>query len=204
MPIHETWIIKAVSLGLFAAAFLFISLWGFIKRKPLLVPTKWNFILMMLIFLPNFIPLASSKNSAILGSTTWMLVLIMIFLFIFFWIIFKGYSAYGVTDKSFRKTIISSLEKLKLDYTEDMTGIHLKSEDVSLRGAIFMGTGQIRVKGKDSGKILDKIAPVLKKEFEKPNIEFDIKPFIFYFVMAVIFVALAFLELSLIQKIGNL
>jgi hypothetical protein len=133
-----------------------------------------------------------------------MLGLIMVLLIVFFWAIFKGYSAYGVTDRSFRKTLILSLDKLKLDYTEDMTGIHLKSEDVSLRVAIFMGTGQIRVKGKDAGKIIDKIAPVLKTELEKPDVEFDIKPFLFYFVMAAIFVALAFFELSLVQKIGNL
>jgi hypothetical protein len=205
MQFQSYWLIKFLNLGLFGVFFFYLSLRGFISRKPVVISTKLYFFLMISIFLPSLaMPFMLTSRSIDLRSMTWVTVPMMLFFGFFFWKMFKGYSVYGITDQSFRKALLSSLDQSNLEYTEDMTGIHLKAHDVTLRVSIFMGIGQIRPRGKDSGDLMEKMMPFLKAELEKPGVEFNSKPFFFYAGMALIFLILVFVEISLFQTIGNL
>jgi hypothetical protein len=156
---------------------------------------------MAMILLPGFVPLMISTHGLNLSFINWFFLPVTLLTLVIFWKAFNGYTVYGATDQSFRKSLLSSLDQSNLKYTEDMTGIHLSSYDITLKATFMMGSGQLRIKGKDPEKVIEKILPILKKELEKPGV--DLKPFLFYFGMAVIFLVFGFVELSLFQKIGN-
>ena len=123
----------------------------------------------------------------------------------FFWKALNGYTVYGATDESFRKSLLSALEKSNLKYSENLNGIHLKSHDATLKASVFwMGTGQIRVKGKLPGKTLRKVMGIMGEELQKPGMGFDLKPFLFYFAFGLVFLIFTLFEVNLLHQIEKL
>jgi len=198
--------IVPIDLGFIALGYLYIAIRGFATRKPFLISAQWFFLFMVPLFLPSLIsPFMLRSKNIDLGLLTWVSPLFFLFFIGYFWKVMKGYTAYGVTDKSFRKSLLASLEKLNLKHKESLNGIYLESHDITLKASVFfMGMGRIRVQGKEPDKLLKKIINKMKKELAKPGTEFDIKPFFFYFGIAAIFLILTISEISLFQQVANL
>jgi hypothetical protein len=192
-----------LAIGLIAVAFITIGLRGLLTRKPLLLPTKWIFSILIPAFLPSLLtPFTLHVPLAELGLMAWAFPLLLILFFLFYWKITKGYSVYGANAETVRKTLLAAVGRLNLSCTENMAGIHLPSEDITLTVSSVMSMGQIRAKGKDAGKFLRRLAEIMNEEFTKPEIGCDLMPFGFYLAVGLVMVAMTYSELTLLQQIG--
>ena len=83
------------------------------------------------------------------------------------WYSQKGHVAYGVTDASFRESLLATLEKLQLPYEESLSTIRLTSIEVDLQVSVqaWMGTGIIKVKQRAHRSDLRKIVNAMNEYF---------------------------------------
>jgi len=175
-------------LGLF---FLGLALKGLLTRKPFLWSNRWYWTLIGIAFYPPMLIMGLNSYGVLMKGTIWALLLLIL------WGIWKlsrnNFVIAGILDKSFRKTLRESLGQIKLKYTEDRTGIHIKSSNLTLKTSLFMGGGQIQTRGKGAPDLAKRLTPVLKKELAKKGVKFDIKPFLFYLAFGLIILLGAFL-----------
>jgi hypothetical protein len=167
---------------------LFIAVRGFTKKKPFLLPMRWNFYLFLPVFLV-FLP----SNLLDISLINWSGFLIMLVLLSFLWVTTKGYMVFGASDKHFRESLISVLKKTKIKYQEIMTGIRFVQNNIELKViANWLGSGLIRAEGKNSGKLLSQLVKMLNKEFSNSKKRADFKSFYFQLALAVFILFLSF------------
>ncbi len=195
---------QIICTGIFGLFFLAISSKGFLTRKPVLLSNRWFFALFVTLLFPPILfigfhthgILSLNLMNGAMGATV---LLVLWYLWKFY---VNGYSVFGISDKSFRKALLQSLGQVKLKYTEDMMGIHIKSSNTTLKTSNFMGVGHIRPGGKGAPDLVKRLGPVLKKELAKTGVEFDIKPFLFYLVIGLMLLLIAFFQWSFQHNLG--
>jgi len=193
-----------ITIEVLAFLYLYIAVRGFVKRKPFLMPSRWFFVFIVLIFIPSLtLPWELNNRPTGFGLLTWVSPLFSLIFLWFFWKAFNGYTVYGVTDESFRKSLLSAIKKSKLKYKENLSGIYLETYKTTLKASLFwMGTGQILVKGKIPRKLLRSVIRKMDEELSKPGSNVDLKPFWFYLVVGGIFLILGFFAISLFRQMG--
>ena len=79
----------------------------------------------------------------------------------------KGYTAYAVTDTSFREALLAALQKLQLPYEESLSVIRLTSINADLQVAVqsWMGTGIIKVKQRTHKPVLRQVVNAMNEYF---------------------------------------
>lgn len=79
----------------------------------------------------------------------------------------RGYTAYAVTDTSFREALVEALQKLQLPYEESLSLIRLTSIEADLQVSVqgWMGTGLIKVKQRAHRTVLREIVKATNEHF---------------------------------------
>jgi hypothetical protein len=187
----------------FSAFFLYISLFILIKKKPVIINSKWITLIVVISFLPIIISSIaridlSSSNSLIHLFTPIMFIGIIVFYFF----IIKGFSMYGVNEE-IREALLTSLDKMSIKYQEKMNKIELpdlKNElNVSLQS--WIGTGMIKIKHKKDLKIFKEIIANMKNYYAEKNVTPKIIVPIFYLFFGGIFVLMTVLFTILLIKV---
>jgi Tfp pilus assembly protein PilF len=168
-----------IVFGLIAAAFLSIGLSVFLRKRPLILSSRWMFGLMLVCFSPQFalLPLTSGNlgdQHASLGFLMRFLVpLMFIVLLIFMWLQMQGYMLFGVVDKSFRKALLSVLDELHLERQEELSVIRIPSANLDIQVAIqsWVGAGQVRNKSKSGKEVFRQIIDGLKRRFAQGELQ---------------------------------
>jgi hypothetical protein len=194
-----------IGISVLALFFLGISLKGMLFRKPVLISNRWFLVLFSILLFPLILFMGFHSHGVLsLNLLNWTMCALFLLMIWYLWKLYiNGYSIYGITDKSFRKILLESLGQVKLKYTEDMTGIRIKSPNLALTTNLLMGVGHIRMKGKGIPELAEMLAPVLKKELSKKGVGYDIMPFLFYLATGLMFLLMAYFQWLFQHKLGR-
>ena len=118
------------------------------------------------------------------------------------WFHYKGYTAYAVTDTSFREAVIAAIQKLQLPYEESVTEIQLTSVEADLQVSVhsWMGTGTIRVKQRAHQSVLREVVNAMNEYFRTSSVPRNMISCVLYLVMGGIIVFFA-IDISLFRII---
>lgn len=183
-------IVFPIIFGVIAAFFLIIGMRGIIKRRPFLLSNRWMLAMMFIIFVPNiFLPFIMPASTP--SFIKWFNPAMFSVLLVMMCIILKGYSAFGVTDNTFRNALLQSLQKLELPYEETLSAIHLTSVEVDLQVSVqsWVGSGLIKVKQRGHSPLLANIVLAMNEHFQLSNTTAKLLTCIFYVIVGVLMAA---------------
>ncbi len=179
-------------LVFFALFFGSISFSVLVKKKPVVMDSKWLNLIIAVSLLPAIIMNLAQVRPGDSSSYFNLIVPVMfILLMVFYFFIIKGFTFYGIKDEDFRKSLLSSLDKLNIRYSEIMNKIKLDdlSTELSISFQDWMGTGMIRIKKKDIDT-LKKIIAEVRKYIADNELEPKKITAIFYLIFSLIFLGI--------------
>ncbi len=171
-----------------AVFMLSIGLKVLLKKKPIFIHTRWLLILAAFAFSPMAI------NSIVLlikmglpPKSLFLLFNLLIYILIvsMFSFAFKGYSFIGVTQDSFIEGLHVALNKLNIKFEETLSCIKFLEYDSQLQVSIqpWMGTAQIKVKGKEDKQLVDSILSEMNVFFQNSGMKTNKIIPVFYVLM---------------------
>ena len=182
-------IVFPILFGTMSTFFLVIALRGIITRRPFLVSNRWVLYLMFVCLIPTillflFLPGTSSFLLKWFNPAVFTVVLVMMCFLL------KGFSAYGVSDITFREALITTLNKLQLSHEETLSLIRLTSVEADLQVSIhsWMGTGMIKIKQREHASLLTQIASEMNTHFRMSTTPSNLTPCIFYLIMGILMI----------------
>lgn len=92
-----------IVVAVMGVLFLTIGLRGLLTKRPFLFPARWLFVFVMIVLLGPMVSLSSFSRPS--QTMDWIPFLTFPILAVFMWIQFKGYLAFGVTERSFLSPI---------------------------------------------------------------------------------------------------
>ena len=191
-----------------ALFFLVIGLRGIVFKKPFLISARWLFILVLLGFSPGMFQFAwlpkFSGGPGTLLALGWLIPVMFIVILIFLYLMLRGYTAFGVTDKSFRDGLLYSLRKLNLPHEETLATLRLPTigADLQVSAQSWMGTGQLKMKQRQFSTVLRDIVNGMNEFYQSGAVsEVNLTCCIFYVVIGVFLAALAGIFLFAFGKI---
>ncbi len=196
---------------LFCSFILVMALWSltqglftFIKKRPYIYSARTNLIFMILPISPSLFVAIEGLFS---GRETFSLALFIPFIIVpliilFLWKQMNGYIFIGITEEGLRTGIHSVLKRMNLPFEESLSKIVLPSVGIDLEVTMqsWMGWAQIRTRQKDTQRTLGKIIDELNIEFATVPQALNKTTSIFYLVMGLVFLVMAFSLFSLENK----
>lgn len=208
MPNLLITVLFPVLFGCMALFFLVIGLRGIIFKKPFLISARWLFILVLLGFSPGLFQFAwlpkLSDGPGMLIALRWLIPAMFIVILIFLYLTLRGYTAFGVTDKSFREGLLYSLRKLNLPHEETLAALRLPTIGADLQASVqsWMGTGQVKMKQRQFSTVLSDIVKGMNEYYQSGAMsEVKLTCCIFYTVIGVFMAAFAGIFLFGFHKI---
>ena len=180
-------IMLPIMFGVMAAFFLILGLRGILTRIPFLLSNRWLLLVMFIAFVPNIIMPFFFTN---MGLMAWLSAAMFTVALVMMWFALKGYAAYGITDTSFRETLLAALENLQLPYEESLSSIRLTSIDADLQVAIqsWLGSGMIKIKQREHRSLLSQIVAEMNRHFRTVAGPIKLITFIFYVIMGLLMI----------------
>ena len=205
MAYQDVVFVREIGMCLLGFYFLGIALRGFLTQRPFLLSNRWPFAAIACIFIPNFLFVFVSHSfpGPNLMPLNLTVVISTLAFGVFFWKFSKGYSVYGITDKSFRKLLLYGFDRLKVECAEEMNGLRIKSSDAYLKTSVVIGTGRIMPRGEGAQDLLRGLEPVLREKLQGSDIEFSPKPFLFYLCLSGFLLLINYFVWSLHNSILN-
>ncbi len=180
-------IVYPIIFGIMSTFFLVIAFKGIITRRPFLLSNRWLLYLMFVVFIPTillflFLPINSSFLLKWFNPAVFTVVLVMMCVYL------KGFTAYGVSDITFREALITTLDTLQLSHEETLSSIRLTSLEADLQVSIhsWMGSGMIKIKQRVHRTLLTKIVSEMNTYFRMSSTPSNLVPCIFYLVMGIL------------------
>jgi hypothetical protein len=184
--------------SLMALFFLFIGLRGVVTKKPFLISARWLLVLVFLGFAPAMLqavtPPTSGDGSGILMALRWLNPTVLVVVIIFLSFTLRGYTAFGVTDISFREGLLHSLKKLDFTYEETLSAVKLPTLGADLQVAVqsWIGTGQLKMKQRRFSTELCDIVEGMNEYYQSGAVsKANLTCCIFYAVIGVLLAVLA-------------
>ena len=195
-----------IMFGLMAIFSLTVGLRGILTKRPFLVSYRWHLSEMFVVFIPVALLNISSLLRGNLDVINWATPVLLVVVVIMMWFQLKGYTAYAVTDTSFREALLTALEKLQLPYDESLSVIRLTTIDVDLQVSIqsWMGTGIIKVKQRGYHSVLKEVVNAMNEYFRISSVPTNMNTCVFYLVMGGILAAFAIGMFFLGRNIGTI
>lgn len=182
-------IVFPIIFGIMSTYSLAIALKGIITRRPFLVSNKlWLYlefvpfipIILLFLFLPGpYLFLLKLFASAFFTG----LLVLMCF-------VLKGFTAYGISDITFREALITTLDKLQLSYEESFSSIRLTSVDADLQVSVhsLMGSGMIKIKQRKHRTLLTQIVSEMNTYFRMSSTSSNLTPYIIFLIMDILLI----------------
>ncbi|HWY25209.1 MAG TPA: hypothetical protein VNX47_09835 [Nevskia sp.] len=169
--------------GALAAFLLAIGLRGLIHRRPFLISSRWLFLLCVLAFLPGLRPFLAHGNA--ISPLTWMNLAMFLIFGVAMWLVTAGYSAFGVTEASFRQGLYEALRRRGLPWEEALGGMNLPTEDAAVQVGMhsWIGTAQIKVLPRGRASLLRDIAAGMNAYYRSATVPVNLAPCLVYAVM---------------------
>jgi hypothetical protein len=182
-----------IMFGIMAIFFLTIGLRGVLIRRPFLVSNRWWLSILFVVFIPIILLSFSLPLPTSFYAINWVIPLILGLLLLRGWFHYRGYTAYAVTDTSFRDALLAALQKLQLPYEESLSVIQLTSIEAALQVSVhsWMGTGIIKVKQRAHQSVLREVVNEMNEYFRISSVPTNVISCVFNLVMGAIVVILA-------------
>ena len=183
-----------ITLGITAIFSFYIGLRGILSKKPFIISNRWFLATILVAFIPLpviLLPLLSaSGSSSDIYFMKWLIAILcglVLSVILMVWYSLRGYVVYGVTDVSFRETLLAALEKLQLPYEESLSAIRLTSIQADLQVSVqsWMGTGVVKVKQRAHRSALREIVNTMNEYFRTLSVSTNIIPCIFFLVIGI-------------------
>ncbi len=182
-----------ILLGIMAIFFLTIGLRGILTKRPFLISNRWWLSIMFVVFIPIILLSFSLSSPGSVNAMNWVIPLLLGLLLLRRWFQLRGYTAYGVTDTSFRDALLAALQKLQLPYEESLSVIRLTSVETDLQVSVqsWMGTGIIKVKQRAHQPVLKEVVNEMNEYFRISSAPTNVISCVCNLVMGAIVVILA-------------
>ena len=174
-----------IVFGIAAIFFLVIGLRGLLIKRPFLISQRWFLSIMFAVFIPTILQFFFLRLPSGFNLINWLNPLIFGFILLVMCYQMRGYTAYAVTDASFREVLIEVLQKLQLPYQENLSLIRLTSLEADLQVSVqgWMGTGQIKVKQRAHRAVLRKIVNQMNEHFRMSSVPTNMITCVFLLIM---------------------
>ena len=176
-----------ILFGIISIFFLVIALRGIFTRRPFLVSSRWLLCLVFISIIPAiilyiFLPITSSFLLRWFTPVLFTVILVMMYIMV------KGFSAFGVSDITFREALITTLNKLQLSHEESLSSIRLSSVEADLQVSIhsWIGTGMIKVKQREHRALLTQIVSEMNSHFRMSSTPSNLTPCILYMILGML------------------
>ena len=159
-------ILSPILFGIAAIFFLTVGLRGILAKRPFLISQRWFLSIMCAIIIPTIL-LPSLLSFPGDFFMRWGSPLMFGFILLMMCYQMRGYTAYAVTDTSFREALLEALQKLQLPYEESLSLIRLTSIEADLQVSVqgWLGTGLIKVKQRAHRSVLREIVNAMNEYF---------------------------------------
>ena len=178
--------------GMMALFFLVIGLRGIVTKKPFLISTRWLLAAILLGLFPAMVQVVTlpriAVGSGMVEAIRWLSPAILIVVAIFLYFTLRGYTAFGVSDISFREGLLHSLKKLNLPYEETLSAVKLPTIGADLQVAVqsWIGTGQLKMKQRQFSTVLRDIVKGMNEYYQSGAVsKVNLTCCIFYAVIGV-------------------
>ena len=171
-----------------------------------MISNRWHLSVMFVVFIPIALLSILLTLPGNFDIINWATPLLLVVVLPMMWFQLKGFTAYAVTDTSFREALLAALEKLQLPYEESLSVIRLKTVDADLQVAIqsWMGTGIIKVKQRGYHSVLKEVVNAMNEYFRISSVPTNMNTCVFYLVMGGILAAFAIGMFFLGRNIGTI
>ena len=186
-------IMLPVLLGIMAIFSLTTGLRGILTKRPFLISNRWWLSILFVVFIPIILLNFSLSLPSSFNPINWVTPLIIGPLLLMMYYQLKGYTAYGVTDTSFREALLAALQKLEFSYEESLSVIRLTSVETDLQVSVqsWMGTGIIKVKQRAHQPVLREVVNEMNEYFRISSVPTNMISCVFNLVMGAITVIFA-------------
>ena len=186
-------IMLPVLLGIMAIFSLTTGLRGILTKRPFLISNRWWLSILFVVFIPIILLNFSLSLPSSFNPINWVTPLIIGPLLLMMYYQLKGYTAYGVTDTSFREALLAALQKLEFSYEESLSVIRLTSVEADLQVSVqsWMGTGIIKVKQRAHQPVLREVVNAMNEYFRISSLPTNMISCVFDLVTGTIVVILA-------------
>lgn len=178
-------------LLIISVIFTGMALFVFLRKKPLILNSVWMLIVMCLCFLPQIISSIEIliKYPSFIGILPILMFAVLIVWFVF---IMKGYTIFGVDGSDFQKLFIECLNDKNYDFEQSLSTIKIKNPEIELSIAVqsWVGTAQVRFKGKANPNVLKSLMIDLNKKDMKANYIFPIFYALIGLLIAILFISM--------------
>jgi hypothetical protein len=185
----------AVLFTIIAVFFIHIGLKVTLSNKPVILPAKYFFGIVMMAVIPQFLlPLRFFLHGGPGHSPMLILApLIYVCILIFCWIQMKGYIVIGITDDSFRDALHFSLNINELTFDERLSAIKLTSLNTDLQIAVqsWVGVAQLKLKNNNNPEVLTKIVDGMKQFYNENDIAPNKMTSTFYIIIGILMMIFA-------------
>lgn len=183
-----------IALGITVIFSFYIGLRGILSKTPFMISNRWFLATILVVFIPLPVILMPLLSASVSGSDIhfmkWLIAILcglLLFVILMLWYSLRGYVVYGVTDVSFRETLLAALEKLQLPYEESLSAIRLTSIQADLQVSVqsWMGTGIVKVKQRAHRSALREIGNTMNEYFRISSVSTNMIPYIFFLVIGI-------------------
>lgn len=171
-PNFRILVLFPILFGLMASFFLAIGLRGWISNKPFVISSRWLLTPVLLGVSPGMLqsirlPRPVGEPVALIALHLLLPVMLVVIL-IFVYFALRGYTAFGITDASFREALLHSLKKLGLPYEETLSAIKLPTLGADLQVAVksWIGTAQLKMKQREFAAVLKDIVNGMNEYYQ--------------------------------------
>ena len=183
--------------GALSLAFIAIGLYQLIRKRPFIIAARWMLALVILAFSPMIFSSASTLfddriRSAGLGLMSVISLATFVILVGYMALLMRGYMVFGTTQDSFRDAIVSTLSNLNLKSEETLSTIRIPSLPAELQVAVqgWIGTGQLRLRGRGPPGLLADIARGMDAYFNSAKAKTNMTSAVSYLIFGVLMAAM--------------
>jgi hypothetical protein len=165
-------VIFPLLFGVMALFFLAVGLRGLVFRKPFVISSRWFLVLILFGFTPLILHAllfsGLGHGSSRLALVRWLAPAMLLVVAVFGYLTLKGYTAFGVTDVSFREALVASLRRLNLPYEVTLSTVRLRTIGADLQVAVqpWIGTGQLKMKQREFNQALSDIVRAMNEHYQ--------------------------------------
>ena len=182
-----------IIFGITAIFFLVVGFRGVLTKRPFLISQRWFLSVMFAIFIPTILQSLVLRLPNGFNLMNWLHPLVFGIILLMMCYQMRGYTAYGVTDTSFREALIQALQHLQLPYEESLSLIRLPSIEADLQVSVqgWLGTGLVKVKQRIHRSVLKEIVSTMNKHFRIASVPTNMITCVFLLVVGGIMVIFA-------------
>ena len=183
----------SIASGIAAICFLTVGLRGILTKRPFVISQRWLLLITLIAFIPTTILCSVARFPGGSNLMSWFTPLVFGSIFLMICYQLRGYSAYGVTDMSFREALIEVLPKLELPYEESLSLIRLTSVRADLQVSVqgWIGTGLIKPKQRVHRSVLREIVNEMNEYFRMSLVPTNMIACVFFTIAGVLMVIAA-------------